>query len=246
MRVRRISFDRTTRLLAQSQVAVYPVGAGGLSTSSVYSVEESGVQYDTRTHPIDTFANNVSNASMQNAANNITMQLMADQTGGHAFLNTNGLADAVAQVIAAGSNYYTLTYSPTDIADDGRFRSIKLKLRRDGLTLAYRRGYYADAPKSTVVRAPSPAAASAPSFTTLKATSAEAAVDPMHNTMSFGSPVPTQITLKVLVVPTAGQPEETVVSSNFAIPDGHLAGPVSTLRHYHRRRSQRCRIHPEQ
>jgi VWFA-related protein len=218
-------FRQTTRLLAQSQVAVYPVASGGLSTSSVYSVEESGVQYDTRTHPIDTFANNVSNASMQNADSNITMQLMADQTGGHAFINTNGLADAVAQVIAAGSNYYTLTYSPTDTADDGRFRSIKLKLQREGLTLAYRRGYYADAPKTTVARAPSPAAESAPSFTTLKATSDEPAVDPMQNTMSFSSPVPTQITLKVLVVPAAGQPEKTVASSNFAIPDAHLAGP---------------------
>jgi VWFA-related protein len=213
-------FRETTALLAHSQVAVYPIDARGLAGPSVYSVEDSaGLQYDP-----DAFNNKLSASTRKTADDNSTMLQMAEQTGGHAFLNTNGLADAVAQVIAAGSNYYTLTYSPANTADDGRFRSIKLKLRRDGLTLAYRRGYYADARKSTVARAPTPAAASAPGFTTLKAAPVEP-VDPMHNTMSFGSPVPTQITLKVLVVPAAGQPEETVASSNFAIPDAHLAGP---------------------
>jgi VWFA-related protein len=222
-------FRQTTRLLAQSQVAVYPIGAGGLSTSSVYSVEESGSQYDTRTHPIDTFANNVTNASTQNADNNITMQLMADQTGGHAFINTNGLADAVTRSIEAGSNYYTLTYSPTDAVSDGKFHKIQLKLRRDGLTMAYRRGYYADAPASTP--APVEAARSAPSLTpgspvTFSAVKpAPPEVDAMHNAMIFGSPVPTQITLKVMVLPAAKEPEQTLLASNYAIPSANISGP---------------------
>jgi VWFA-related protein len=222
-------FRQTTRLLAQSQVAVYPVGAGGVSTSSVYSVEESGLQYDTRTHSIDTFANNLNQAATQNAGNNITMQQMADQTGGHAFINTNGLADAVTRSIAAGSNYYTLTYSPTDEVSDGKFRKIQLKLRRDGFTMAYRRGYYADAPAATP--APVEATRPAPSLTsgtpvTFSAIKPAApAVDAMHNAMIFGSPVPTQITLKVMVVPAAKEPEETLVPSNYAIPSAKISGP---------------------
>jgi VWFA-related protein len=222
-------FRQTTRLLAQSQVAVYPVGAGGVSTSSVYSVEESGDQYDTRTHSIDTFANNVSHASMQNADNNITMQQMAEQTGGHAFINTNGLADAVTQSIAEGSNYYTLTYSPTDVASDGKFRKIQLKLRRDGFTMAYRRGYYADAPASTPAAAeatrtaPSLTPGTPVTFTTIKPP--PPVVDAMHSAMIFGSPVPTQITLKVMVVPAAKEPEQTLVPSNYAIPSANISGP---------------------
>ena len=222
-------FRQTTRLLAQSQVAVYPVAAGGLSTSSVYSVEESGLQYDTRTHPLDTFANNVTNASTQNADNNITMQQMAQQTGGHAFINTNGLAGAVTQAIAAGSNYYTLTYSPTDSVDDGKFRKIQLKLRQDGFTMAYRRGYYADAPASTP--APMEATRSTPNvpssspmaFSTIKPPLP--LVDAMHDAMLFGSPVPTQITLKVMVVPATKEPEQTLVASNDAIPSANISGP---------------------
>jgi VWFA-related protein len=221
-------FRQTTRLLAQSQVAVYPVGAGGLSTSSVYSAEESGQQYDTRTHSIDTFANNVNHASMQNADNNITMQQMADQTGGHAFINTNGLADAVTRSIAEGSNYYTLTYSPTDAVSDGRFRKIQLKLRRDGFTMAYRRGYYADAPASTPAFAE--ATRSAESVTsnapvTFSAIKPAPVVDEMHSAMIFGSPVPTQITLKVMVVPAAKEAEQTLLPSNYAIPSANISGP---------------------
>jgi VWFA-related protein len=222
-------FRQTARLLAQSQVAVYPVGAGGVSTSSVYSAEESGLQYDFRTHPIDTFANNLNNASSQNASNNITMQQMAEQTGGHAFLNTNGLADAVTQSIAAGSNYYTLTYSPADAVSDGKFHKIQLKLRRDGFTMAYRRGYYADAPAPTPV--PVEAPRSAPSLTqgspvTFSAIEpATPAIDAMHNAMIFGSPVPTQITLKVMVVPAAKEAEQTLVASNYAIPSANITGP---------------------
>jgi VWFA-related protein len=226
-------FRQTARLLAQSQVAVYPVGAGGVSTSSVYDVQESGLQYDTRTHPIDTFANNLDQAATQNADNNITMQQMAEQTGGHAFINTNGLADAVTRSIAAGSNYYTLTYSPTDEVSNGKFRKIQLKLRRDGFTMAYRRGYYADAPAATP--APVEATRIAPSLTsgtgsgtpvTFSAIKpAPPAVDAMHNAMIFGSPVPTQITLKVMVVPTAKEPEQTLVASNYAIPSANISGP---------------------
>ena len=223
-------FRQTTALLAKSQVAVYPIDARGLADPSVYSVESSGVQYDPKLDPNqgrnqDVFTNHLNDAIRQNADDNSTMLQMAEQTGGHAFLNTNGLANAVTRAIEAGSNYYTLTYTPTDMADDGRFRSIKLKLRRDGYTLAYRRGYYADAPKTSDGGETSLAAVSSTGFTKLTSLAAVPVADPMHDTMSFGSPVPTQITLKVLVVPAAGQPEETVASGNFAIPNARLIGP---------------------
>ncbi|MGF7180041.1 VWA domain-containing protein [Tunturiibacter psychrotolerans] len=223
-------FRQTTALLAKSQVAVYPIDARGLADPSAYSVESSGVQYDPKLDPNqgrnqDVFTNHLNDAIRQNADDNSTMLQMAEQTGGHAFLNTNGLANAVTRAIEAGSNYYTLTYTPTDMADDGRFRSIKLKLRRDGYTLAYRRGYHADAPKTSDGGETSLAAVSSTGFTKLTSLAAVPVADPMHDTMSFGSPVPTQITLKVLVVPAAGQPEETVASGNFAIPNARLIGP---------------------
>ena len=75
-----------------------------------------------------------------------TMQKMADATGGRAFVNTNGLTDAVANAIDEGSNFYTLAYTPANSTRDGGFRKIKVQLAREGLTLAYRQGYFADDP----------------------------------------------------------------------------------------------------
>jgi VWFA-related protein len=223
-------FRQTTALLANSQVAVYPIDARGLTDPSVYSVESSGLQYDPKLDPNqgrnqDVFTNHLNDSIRQNADDNSTMLQMAEQTGGHAFLNTNGLANAITRAIEAGSNYYTLTYAPTYTANDGKFRRIQLKLRRDGYTLAYRRGYYADAPKAGDEGKPSLASVASTGFTKLTSLAPLPVDDPMHNTMIFGSPVPTQITLKVLVVPAAGQPEETVAYGNFAVPNAHLIGP---------------------
>ena len=54
------------------------------------------------------------------------MEAIAASTGGRALYDPQSLADAVNSVVAAGSNYYTLSYSPTRGADDGsigRFKS---------------------------------------------------------------------------------------------------------------------------
>jgi hypothetical protein len=81
----------------------------------------------------------------------MTMENMASDTGGHAFYNTNGLADAVAKAIEAGSNYYTLTYNPADHNWNGAYRNIHVALApgaaAQGLKLSFRHGYYADDPK---------------------------------------------------------------------------------------------------
>ena len=45
---------------------------------------------------------------------------------------------------------------------------------------------------------------------------------------SFGAPEPTQIVMKIRVVPAGSKPEDTVADSN--VPDSKAHGPVSTLR----------------
>ncbi len=71
-----------------------------------------------------------------------TLQQIAADTGGKAFVNTNGVQEAIQQALADGANYYTLGYMPQG-KDDGGFRSIKVNLN-GGYQLAYRDGYYAD------------------------------------------------------------------------------------------------------
>jgi hypothetical protein len=73
-----------------------------------------------------------------------TMQEIAEQTGGQAFVNTNGLKEAVASAVADGSSYYTIGYVPPAKQLDGKFHKIQVRADHAEWELAYRRGYYAD------------------------------------------------------------------------------------------------------
>jgi VWFA-related protein len=83
---------------------------------------------------------------MQQAQEHLTIESIAEQTGGKALYNNNDLAALSADAIASGSNFYTITYKPVNQVLDTRFRTITVKVDRPGLTLTYRNGYYAVAP----------------------------------------------------------------------------------------------------
>ena len=68
---------------------------------------------------------------------------LALQTGGQAFNNTNNLKQAFERADTDLHNYYMLGYTPINGAFDGKFRTIQVKVRRSGLTVAARKGYFA-------------------------------------------------------------------------------------------------------
>jgi VWFA-related protein len=72
-----------------------------------------------------------------------TLTTMAEDTGGRAFFDSNSFATVFDRVVADTSAYYVLGYSSSNPARDGRFRRIKVKLKRSDLKLEYRSGYYA-------------------------------------------------------------------------------------------------------
>jgi len=68
----------------------------------------------------------------------------AEATGGQAQYNTNGLTQATERILATDGDYYTLTYSPDDLRNNGRWHRVEVKLREQGYRLSYRRGYFDD------------------------------------------------------------------------------------------------------
>lgn len=134
--------------LMDAQVAVYPVDAAGLVTSSVFDASSSGS---------DRFGRSMSrpgrlgaaisaeSARLQNV--HATMNDMAERTGGKAFYNRNDLDGAIRQSIRDGSTYYTLAYYPSNKTWSGKFRKIQVKVNRPGIKLHHRLGYYAVDPK---------------------------------------------------------------------------------------------------
>jgi VWFA-related protein len=73
-----------------------------------------------------------------------TLTTLAGDTGGRAFTDSNNFGDAFARVQRDLSAYYLLGYSSTNPAKDGRFRRIQVRVKRDGLRVEARAGYYAD------------------------------------------------------------------------------------------------------
>jgi VWFA-related protein len=121
---------RTGNLLSDSQVAIYPLDAGGLAGMA---------QINPSNRPGDDLAPPPTDTLDAHA----TMNDLAERTGGRAFYNRNDLADAVHESIDDGSTYYTLGYYPENKDWNGAFRKIQIKSHRGGLKLRYRIGYFA-------------------------------------------------------------------------------------------------------
>jgi VWFA-related protein len=206
-------YRETTELLTRSQVAVYPIDARGLQTPSIYSATQSGTRF---TANPSSFNKALQRDQLTNAGEHQTMSAMANDTGGEAFFNTNGLSQAVSRAVADGANYYTLAYTPADAKDDGRFRKIEVKLTpeamRSGYALSYRRGYYAELPAGAGPAAPA------------AASDAALSESPLQKAMQHGVPGAAQIVYTVRILPDAppGVTEEALASDNVANRAGFL------------------------
>jgi VWFA-related protein len=72
------------------------------------------------------------------------LRLLADTTGGRAIVNTNNPDDQLRKVIDDASAYYLVGYTPTrPVANDGKFHKISVKVKRRGLHVTSRQGYWA-------------------------------------------------------------------------------------------------------
>ena len=71
------------------------------------------------------------------------MREMASETGGRAYVNQNEIKEGVARAFDDASATYTLGYYPDNKKWDGKYRHIKVKVKRDGIEFRNRQGYYA-------------------------------------------------------------------------------------------------------
>jgi len=68
---------------------------------------------------------------------------LANQTGGFLITDSNDLKGRLQQVDEDLHSYYLLSYSSNNQKYDGHFRKIEVKLKRSGLNVQSRKGYYA-------------------------------------------------------------------------------------------------------
>ncbi len=194
-------YRATVNLFAASRVAVYPVDAGGLKVGP--GLDSTGGSFSAKSFNTTQKAFAASQADVHS-----TMNRMADETGGRATYNSNGLSQAVASAISDGSYFYTLTYTPAANVQRDDFHKLEIKLDQP-YTINYRRGYFEhdDAlPKPAIVAKPAAAASpeSPPRLT------------PMQRAMAFSAPEATQMIFKFRALLITGNPEDKLALANVA------------------------------
>ncbi len=125
--------QRAARALNNADIAVYPVDARGLiggmsaSSRSVPGGNRSPV-FSPQTTGQDEIA---------------TMNEFAVRTGGHAFFNTNDLYGAMRRAMDDSRVTYTLGFYPSHNSWNGKFRELKVSVKRGDVRLRFRSGYFA-------------------------------------------------------------------------------------------------------
>ena len=218
---------RTLAMLAAARAAIYPVDARGTNVSTIYTAENviSGAN-STPQQMIGSSGAMLQQMNSEDQERNedqLNAQIMADQSGGRAFANSNGLADIIDKISSSSGHFYTLAYSPTNTNMDGSFRNIEIKVAGAKYQVSYRRGYFAEddaLPGSALVVRNEEVR----KFNEKNAGS----VDPLLPFMDLGMPQSQQILYKLRVYPASGaapEKDKTAYKVDFAVDasDLHLA-----------------------
>jgi VWFA-related protein len=94
-----------------------------------------------------------------------TLHVLAANTDGRAIVNRNDLATGMKQIIRDASGYYLLGYNSSQAPRDGKFHEIKVRVKRSGVEIRARKGYWAYT-EEEAARASAPPKPEAPSAVT--------------------------------------------------------------------------------
>ncbi len=123
---------QTTNMLVDSRISlyvIYPglhVNRGGFSMSSMDAAVDLGDD--------DPFGGN------------INFGLFANATGGKLYFNRNDLDHLIGRSEQLGSEYYTLTYQPTEVPFNGKFQRIRVTVNNRDYRVVTKAGYFAPDP----------------------------------------------------------------------------------------------------
>ncbi|SNT41491.1 VWFA-related domain-containing protein [Granulicella rosea] len=136
---------RITNALLDSRITLYTIDPSSqLGTIGVIGTSDDLQDYETRNDG-------------QPFSDEINFSTLAPATGGKAFFSRNDIDAEVAEGTEAGSNYYTISYTPSNPPKPGEeYRQIRIKMRDPSLTAVTRDGYYPPDPHVDATGAPIP------------------------------------------------------------------------------------------
>ena len=178
----------------RGNVSIYAIDPRGLMNAESELIEVSGTVGD---------ANARSSQQSQRLSQD-SLRVLASSTGGFAAVNRNDLDGAFDRIVAENSSYYMLGFYSTNERRDGRFRKLEVRLKRPGLRVRNRSGYY-----EARGRAPAPAQPATPTSPTAMAPAVSEAL---------ASPLPMAgLPIEVFAAPYKGVAPNAAVALAFEI-----------------------------
>lgn len=129
----------TTDAANRANVSFYTVDARGLVGLPPGGDATSASPSGTAAYTASAFSSQLS--SLEGGRE--TLASLASDTGGRTFYDINDFGQAFKDVQQDNSTYYLLGYSPSNAKSDGRFRRIHVEVKRPGVKVQARPGYYA-------------------------------------------------------------------------------------------------------
>jgi VWFA-related protein len=146
------------RALQSQQTAMLDVmrfifAAASRSNTSIYTLDPRGLatsEFDI----VDSVSMENDRIALRDSMD--VLHMLAANTDGRAIVNTNDPLPALQQLLRDSSAYYLLSYTSTEAPRDGKFHPIKVTVKRKGVEVRSRSGYWAYS-NEDVARASAPA-----------------------------------------------------------------------------------------
>jgi VWFA-related protein len=110
------------------------------NNTSIYAVDPRGLsagEFDVSTNISMRTSQDYLTSSMN------TLRELAENTDGRAIVNRNDLATAMKQIVRDQSAYYLVGYTSSQAPQDGKFHEIRVRVKRPGVQVRARKGYWA-------------------------------------------------------------------------------------------------------
>jgi VWFA-related protein len=135
------SMRAATNEAVKANLAIYSVDSRGLEALPPVGNASTGSLRGTAAYSGGAMQSNLD----ANFASQETLATLSSDTGGKAFFDSNDFAPAFQQVQHDTEAYYILGFHSTNLARDGSYRHLTVRLNRGDVKIDYRPGYYAPA-----------------------------------------------------------------------------------------------------
>jgi VWFA-related protein len=142
------------------------IGEANRSSTSFYTVDARGLRTETRPHtatPTEALIEMRNRERVPYSTTLDSIRTLGESTNGMAIVDTNDVEKGMRRAAADFNSFYLLGYVSSNSQPDGKYRKIKVTVKRPGVQVRAREGYLARRPEDRPPASPSTSTGPAPS-----------------------------------------------------------------------------------